>query len=121
MKKPLLFLAVFAFLALPAMGQGFNGEALALGWDAFVATELETNDGILYFAYVMGVVQGTDTNSTLFDHVPAFSMEKMAYLVGHYIEDHRKDDGFNQIPAAVIVTKALLERYPRPEVVGQNL
>ncbi len=98
-----------------------TGEPLAAMWDVYATSGLESVDGVFYFAYVLGVVQGTDANSTLIEHVPGFSMERMATLVGHYIDKHRSDPDFNQEPAANIVTKAVLEVYPRPEVTGQNI
>jgi len=121
MKRLLLFLTVFLYLALPLNSASMTGEPLAQMWDAYVAAGLESVDGVFYFAYVLGVVQGTDANSMLIDHVPGFSMERMATIVGHYIDKHRNDPGFNEEPAANIVTTALLEIYPRPEVAGQNI
>lgn len=118
--KCLLLLCVF-FVALNCQAGDFNGAMLAQGWDVFAVSELEEPDGIFYFAYVLGVTQGTDANSTLFDHVPGFSMARMGMIVGRYIEKHRNDPGFNERPAVNIVTAAVLAVYPRPEVVGQNM
>lgn len=121
MKRLLLFLAVFACLTVPLHSAEMNGEALAAAWDAYASTELESVDGVFYFAYTLGVVQGTDANGTLFDHVPGFSMARMALIVGRYIDKHRTDPDFGKEAAANIVTKAVLEVYPRPEVAGQNI
>jgi hypothetical protein len=122
MKRLLLLLAMVALSALPLRGEPeMTGEMLAAGWDAFATTELEEPDGIFYFAYVLGVMQGTDANSTLLTHVPGFSMARMAMLVGHYIDKHRNEADFNKKPAANIVTAAVLEVYPSPKVAGQNM
>jgi len=121
MKRLLLLLAMFACFALPLRAMEMNGEMLAGSWDIYAASELENPDGIFYFAYVLGVTQGTDTNSTLFAHVPGFSMARMATLVGHYIDKHRNDPDFNKEPAVNIVTKAVLDVFPQPEIAGQNI
>jgi len=121
MKRLLLFLMMFACFTLPLRALEMNGEMLAGSWDVYVASELEDPDGIFYFAFVLGVTQGTDVNSTLFAHVPGFSMARMATLVGHYIDKHRGDPAFNKEPAVNIVTRAVLEAFPRPEAAGQNI
>jgi len=121
MKRLLLFLAMFACFTLPLRALEMNGEMLAGSWDIYAASELENPDGVFYFAFVLGVTQGTDVNSTLFAHVPGFSMARMATLVGHYIDKHRNDADFNKEPAVNIVTRAVLEVFPRPEVAGQNM
>lgn len=121
MKRPLIFLAVFLCLSVPLHSGSMNGELLAQAWDVYITEGPKTLDGSFYFAYVLGVTQGTDMNSTLFDHVPGLSMERMASIVGHYIDKHRNDSDFRARPAVNIVTAAVLETFPLPEIAGHNI
>jgi len=118
-----LALTLIAFFALTGIAQAeIDGNWLIQGWTVFSDTELEEPDGLIFFGYVTGVLNGSIMNSTIFDHVPSdVPLEKLVYIIGVYIDRHKGEDGFGTQNAVTIITKAVLAKFPCPVKSGINM